>query len=55
MSNHIWKREIAVGDRVTYHAIKCFTCDKVLPSRAYLRQHMGHSVHYIDKDGKIDE
>ena len=41
--------------RKAYYAIKCFTCDKILPSRASLKNHMAHEVRYVDKDGKRDD
>ncbi len=46
-----WIKEQAQPDRKTYHAIKCFTCGRVLPSRSYLKHHMNHDVRYIDKNG----
>lgn len=50
-----WEKGVAESPRKTYHAIKCFTCEKVLPSRAWLKHHMGHSVHYIDAKGQIND
>jgi len=38
-----------------YDKIKCFTCDQFLPGKAALKRHMGHSVHYTDKDGRIQD
>lgn len=42
-------------ERKAYHSIKCFTCDKIIPSRAGLKDHMAHEVRYVDKDGKRDD
>lgn len=38
-----------------YHEIYCFTCIKSVPSKRFLIKHMGHEVHYRDKDGNLDD
>lgn len=37
-----------------YNAIKCFDCN-ALVSKGQLKRHMGHDVHYIGKDGEMDD
>lgn len=50
-----WIKATVEQTRQRYHAIKCFTCEKVLPSRAWLKHHMGHEVHYVDAKGQIND
>lgn len=49
----IWKvdQEQAVLEK--FKAIRCLDCDKDLPSRSHLRNHMNHNVVYVGLDGRI--
>lgn len=47
--------ETADREKVAYHAIFCFTCNEIVPSRAQLKSHVNHDVHYVGKDGAICE
>lgn len=38
-----------------FHSIRCFTCGYKVLSKSYLRFHKGHSVHYVNAQGDIDE
>lgn len=39
-----------------YFKIRCFSCRMDLAGKANLRRdHLGHQVHYVNVDGKIDE
>lgn len=38
-----------------FHAIKCFSCNKLLPGKSHTQSHKGHDVHYVNKDGSLDE
>ncbi len=38
-----------------YERIHCFTCAKDVQAKRFLKSHMGHEVHYLTKDGAIDE
>lgn len=51
-----WENREATAQHKKYHKIHCFTCKKdILRKSELVRGHVGHSVHYVDKDGKIDE
>lgn len=38
-----------------YYAIKCFDCNKNVLKSNLEKHHKGHDVHYVDKNGEIDE
>lgn len=50
-----WQREMVRESPRRYHAIRCFTCQKDVPGKSALRLHRGHEVHYVDRDGRIDD
>ena len=38
-----------------YHAIRCFTCECKVLSKAYLRFHRGHELHYVNAKNEITD
>ena len=50
-----WVTQTVVPDRKRFFAIHCFTCKKNVPTKQYLKLHRGCEVHYVDKDGRVDE
>ena len=49
-----WVKETVKSVAKTFLAIRCETCHADLPSRAWLKNHMGHDVVYVNLDGSID-
>ncbi len=51
-----WEHEESKPKPKLYERIHCFTCKRDVPGKKYLRpNHLGHSVHYVDKNGDIVE
>lgn len=38
-----------------FHRIRCFDCQVDIRSKALLKRHRGHEVHYIGLDGQIED
>lgn len=47
-----WAEQMISGPAEKHHGIRCMDCKTDLPSKSFLRSHMGHDVRYLDKEGK---
>ena len=52
-----WQTEDQKPPLVKFHKIRCFTCAQDIPNKSELRgkKHHGHSVHYVNSAGEIDD
>ena len=52
----MWKIQEIIDKPKRYHRIRCFTCAKDAGDKSRLRQeHADHDVHYVNRDGSLDE
>lgn len=50
-----WQKGLVVEKPKKFERIHCFTCKQDLATKRVLKSHLGHDVHYVKKDGTIDE